>query len=143
MTPGAPDREMLQQRLRLVSQMLDDLAPYVGRSGDELTQDRTSRYVVERLVTAVVELAVSVNSHVAAAALKEAPGTYRDSFFAAARAGWMEEDLAAALAPAAGLRNILVHAYGDIDVQLLAAALPAFVDGFERWVQQVAAQLTT
>lgn len=69
MTPATPDRDVVHQRLRLVRELLDDLEAYRGRTGADLTADRTSRYVVERLLTAMVEVAASVNSHLAASSL--------------------------------------------------------------------------
>lgn len=67
--------------------------------------------------------------------------TAKRSFFAMARLGAIEEPLAAALAPAAGMRNVLVHGYLDIDVGRVAAAVPLALRDFSGYVRQVAAYL--
>ena len=45
------------------------------------------------------------------------------------------------LAPVAGLRNVLVHRYADLDVELVANAVDEVLDGFAEYVIQVAAFL--
>lgn len=51
------------------------------------------------------------------------PGTYRDAFRRAGEEGLIPADLAASLADAAGLRNVLVHLYEDIDYEIVAASI--------------------
>jgi uncharacterized protein YutE (UPF0331/DUF86 family) len=46
--------------------------------------------------------------------------------------------LAVRLAPSAGLRNVLVHAYVDLDVGLLVAAVPLASKQYGEYVRQVA-----
>ena len=46
--------------------------------------------------------------------------------------------LAATLAPSAGLRNVLVHAYLDLDVARLVAAVPLATEQYGEYVRQVA-----
>ena len=50
-------------------------------------------------------------------------------------------ELATAIEPAAGLRNPLVHRYGDIRLDLLASAIGEMLDLFAQWWAQVAASL--
>jgi uncharacterized protein YutE (UPF0331/DUF86 family) len=103
-----------------------------------LETDRIVRHAVERIITQLVDLAVSVNSHISAAVAGEAPTTYRDSFSAAAKAGAISPELAAELSPSAGLRNILTHEYATIDIGLVAQAIPEAVGGYRRYITQVA-----
>ena len=98
-------------------------------------------HATERILTQMVELAVSVNSHIAAAVLGRGPGSYRESFTDLARAGVITEQFAAQLAPSAGLRNILAHEYVAIDLQLVAAAIPAAISDYTAYVKAVATWL--
>jgi uncharacterized protein YutE (UPF0331/DUF86 family) len=77
-----------------------------------------------------------VNSHVSAAVLARAPDTYRESFLLAAQVGVIDEKLAASLAPAAGLRSVLVHAYPDVDHDLVAEATRSAPEQFGEYVRQ-------
>lgn len=122
MTPRDLDTGVVQARLRLIEELLDDLERAGELTGSMLEQDRMLRHAVERILSQIVELAVSVNGHVSATVLAKAPADYRSSFELAAAAGLIAPELAAALQPSVGLRNVLAHEYVDIDLDLVAKA---------------------
>ena len=68
----------------------------------------------------------------------EPPSNIRQSFTAASAVGLIDHDLAGRLAPSAGLRNVLVHAYVDLDVGRLVAAVPLAAEQYGEYVRQVA-----
>lgn len=141
MTPPSLDREQAGARLRTMRETLDDLEALRDVDAARLDAQPLTRAAAERLIQVVVDLAVDVNAHVAVVANGAAPQTGRDSFFAAAESGAIGDDLATALAPAAGLRNILVHRYTDIRTDLVASAVNMTLDGFADYVRQMAAYL--
>jgi uncharacterized protein YutE (UPF0331/DUF86 family) len=132
------DAGVVQERLRLLRDLLADLDHIGEVTTQRLNEDRIVRHAVERIITQLVDLSVSINSHVAAAVLGRAPTTYRESFDAAAEAGAIPASLAAELAPSAGLRNILTHEYVAVDLVLVAKALPIAHAAFGRYVVEVA-----
>jgi uncharacterized protein YutE (UPF0331/DUF86 family) len=69
------------------------------------------------------------------------PEDYRASFAAAARAGAITDGLAERLSPAAGLRNLLAHRYGEVDLDRVAAAAPRAHDDFQDYMAQVSSWL--
>ena len=71
MSPGELDPEVVQSRLVLITRLLDDLQSAGHVDAPRLTQDRMLRYAVERILSQLVDLAVSVNSHVSATGLGE------------------------------------------------------------------------
>ena len=132
------DSAVVQERLRLIRDLLADLDQVGAITAERLTHDRIVRHAIERIVTQLVDLAVSINSHIAATMLGQAPASYRESFGMAARAGAISEELAAELAPSAGLRNVLTHEYVAVDLTLVAQAVPLARNGFRRYVTEVA-----
>lgn len=138
MTPAAVDLGMIAGKLRLMRGLLDDLAAAGEVTAERLADDRMLRHAIERVLTQLVDLAVSVNSHVASARLGRAPASYRESFALAAQAGVIDAELAARLAPAAGLRNILVHEYAEVDLRQVAAGVPLALRDFSAYVTAVA-----
>ena len=60
----------------------------------------------------VIDLAVSACIHLKLGA----PATYADAFRRLAAAGYLDEDLAARLVRAAGFRNVVAHAYEQLDM---------------------------
>lgn len=132
------DAAIVQERLRLLRDLLADLDLVGEVTTDRLNRDRILRHAVERIITQLVDLSVSINSHIAAATHGRAPATYRESFAAAAAAGAIAGDLAAELAPSAGLRNVLTHEYVAVDLALVADSVPLAREGFRRYVAEIA-----
>jgi uncharacterized protein YutE (UPF0331/DUF86 family) len=93
---------------------------------------------VERIVSQLVDLAAGINTHVLTTETGESPPDVRRSFTAVAETGLIDHDLAERLAPSAGLRNVLVHAYVDLDLARLVAAVPLASEQYAEYVRQVA-----
>ena len=89
-------------------------------------------------MTQLVDLAVGVNTQIAAAELGVAPDAYGASFASLAEVGAIDRELARALAPSTGLRNVLIHAYLDLDVDRFVSAVPLAREQFAAYVTQVA-----
>ncbi len=136
MTPRDLDWRSVERKLTRIRQLVDQLAALGPFPAERFVADPVAGLAAERLLTLLVELAFGVNSHVAAAVLGRAPDTYRESFLLAAETGMLEGKPAAELAPAAGLRSVLVHAYLDVDHERVADAVAAAPDLFGAYVRQ-------
>ena len=141
MSPQDFAPSVVQSRLRQMRELLADLSALGAVTADELDTDRMRRYVVYQLLTQLVQLAVAVNSHLAASLLRRAVSGYRESFDAAVEAGALPAELAAALKPSVGLRNVLVHDYLDVDTRIVADAVPLARRDYDRYVTSVATWL--
>jgi uncharacterized protein YutE (UPF0331/DUF86 family) len=124
-----------------MEESLRDLRLLADRSADDLAAAPLERAAAERLVQVVVDLAVDVNSHLVVASGAAAPETGRESFPAAAAIGALDDELAERLAPSAGLRNLLVHRYADIRLDLLAAGVAATLEDFPSYIRQISTHL--
>jgi uncharacterized protein YutE (UPF0331/DUF86 family) len=138
MTPAGLDVPVLHAKLRLMRELLDDLEALGPLPPERLGQERIVRYAVERMLTQLVDLAVAVNAHCAAAVLHRAAADYRESFALMATAGILDEALAAELAPSVGLRNVLTHEYVAVDLGVVARSVPLALSGYRRYVGSVA-----
>ena len=138
MSPKRVSPELVHARLALLRELLGDLETLGDVTAHDLENDRIRRRALERILTQLVELAVSINSHLIGALSGSAPETYRQSFVAAAGAGVLDHQLATDLALAAGMRNLLVHEYGDIDLTIVASARSAAARDFAAFVTTVA-----
>jgi uncharacterized protein YutE (UPF0331/DUF86 family) len=137
-TPARLDHDTVLRRLRLIEAALSDLAGLRGATEATLRAESLTRAAAERLLQVIVDLAYDINGHIAVARLERAPDTGRQSFLDLAEAGVLSADVAERLAPAAGLRNVLVHHYVDVRVDLVAAAIGAVLDEFPDYVTAVA-----
>lgn len=135
------DPQIVATRLALMRDLVADLVVMGPATGSQLRDDRMRRHATERVLGQIVELAASVNSHVGAAMLGRGPASYRDSFVDLARCGAIGAELANRLAPSAGLRNVLVHEYVEIDLDVVAAAIPRAIADYTAYIESVATWL--
>jgi uncharacterized protein YutE (UPF0331/DUF86 family) len=118
--------------------LLEDLAHLGPLTAVDLRSDRFRRHVTERVLSALVDLAVGVNSHLTAAMSASVPADGASTFAAMAELGVLEQSLAADLSGSVGLRNAIVHEYVDVDLTLVAAAVPLARERYGEYVRQVA-----
>lgn len=124
-------REVLIRKLDRLRTFLADLDAHRGRDAASLEEDP---YEAERLLELVVQVSVDILNH----ELTErgvVPESYRDSFLRAGDEELLPEDLAESLSYSAGLRNVLVHAYEDIDYELVALAITRALDDLGRFFE--------
>lgn len=138
MTPRELDTATIQANLGVMRELLDDLELVGPVDTDRLERDHLLRYAVERILTQLVDLAVAINSHCAAALLGRGPADYRESFRLMAVGGVLSAELANELAPSVGLRNVLTHQYVALDPAIVVRSVPLALTSYRRYLGAVA-----
>lgn len=129
---------MVTQRLQEIQLLLADLAELGTIDAERLRRERPTRHIVERVLSQIVELAGSINIHIVTSVLGRSPESYAASFDDVARAGVLGWEFAASLRPSAGMRNVLVHDYLEVDHGLVSAAVPLAQEQYGEYVRTVA-----
>lgn len=131
--------------MSVLADKLEDLEGYLGllrdyadRSVDEIEGDPTLRGAVERYLHLALETCLDIGEHVIALEGARKPSTYREVIEILGEIGVLEPDFAERFAEAAGLRNVLVHRYADVDVARLHAFLVEDLDDVETFLQALA-----
>lgn len=130
-------RDVLARKLVRLRGYLDDLRPHRDRTAHDLEADP---YEVERLLELVVQVSVDILNH-ELAERGIIPESDRDSFVEAGEQGLLPGDLAESLALSAGLRNVLVHAYEEIDYEIVAMSVSRALDDVGRFADVFVARL--
>jgi uncharacterized protein YutE (UPF0331/DUF86 family) len=138
MTPRTIDWRSIRAKLHRIRELLDQLHGLGPVDALRLATEPLNELAIERILTLLVDLAFACNSHVAAAVLGRAPDTYAESFTLAADSGMITSELAVALRPSVGMRNVLVHDYLETDRELVASAVPLALEQYGDYVRQVA-----
>lgn len=124
--------EVAVRKLALLNRFLADLKKHAAAGAD--------RYAIERLCQLVVEVLSDITTHWLVARHGYTAGGYRQAFRRAVELGVYPPEIAPALDRAAGLRNLLVQLYDEIDPDRLLDALPALIDAAERAAGSLAAE---
>jgi uncharacterized protein YutE (UPF0331/DUF86 family) len=126
------------RRLRLLEETLTSLESLRDIGVERLRAEPLTRAAAERLLQVAVDLAFDINAHLIVAVLGRSPETGRQSFLDLAECRVLGLEEAARLAPAAGLRNVLVHHYVGVRLDVVAEAIGETIDRFPNYVTAVA-----
>lgn len=131
------DRALVRRKLSTIARNLADLEPIAVLSREAYQADRLRRKAAERLLQELIEAAVDANLHILRALGGPVPEDYYSSFIALGQHKILPAELAARLAPSAGLRNRLVHEYDEIDDRIVLQALGAAHRDFGDYLARV------
>jgi uncharacterized protein YutE (UPF0331/DUF86 family) len=127
------ERDLVEARVREIHDAVRLLEELTARGFEELTlhEKLSMRYLVIQLV----EAAICV--HLLAEGFDERAESYPGCFARLGEMGIVPRDLAARLAAAARLRNLLVHRYWAIDDRRVYESVREGLRGFEEFAKLV------
>lgn len=131
------DIEVILRKLRTIQKYLTVLGTKRDLTQADYDSDLEQQIIVERCLHLLIESAVDINTHIVVSNKRIPPETYRDSFIDLAKAGVISSGLARELAPAAGLRNRLVHDYEDIDATIVRQSIALALRLLPLYVEQI------
>lgn len=129
--------DLIRRKLSRLSMYLEQLAPISEKTLVEYQTNSYLKYTAERLIELIVESAIDINNHVVVEMKKRPPEDYTVSFIKAAEVGLISRELADKLKGSAGMRNILVHEYMEVDDRIVYDALPMAIAGYKEYIKQV------
>ena len=135
------DAEILRRRLDVLLAYLERLERFSAVDRAEFIATPDTHHLAERYLHLAVEAALDIANHLIADAGYEAPETYRDAFAILARHGVLDDDLGSRLQGWAGFRNVLVHAYLDIDHGIAWDAITTHLGDLRSFARAAASRL--
>lgn len=115
------DPDLVRKKLALVETYVRELETLARP--DRLEHDVRERRFVEHTLQIAIQACQDVASHVVSDERLGEPATNQELFDRLARAGWIDDALAARMRRAVGLRNVLVHGYAAVDPAVLRDVL--------------------
>ena len=119
------DRELVTRKMVLIAEDLRRLEALAGKGREAYLASEIDETLAERYLERMIGRMIDVNYHVLTESGEAPPRDYYESFVALSRIGALPADFASRLAPCAGLRNRIVHAYDDLDPGRVYDALDA------------------
>jgi uncharacterized protein YutE (UPF0331/DUF86 family) len=116
------DRPKVESRLERLRLLLDELEQIRAAGRATYDGELRQRLATQRALQLAIQACIDIAGHLLADSSKPIPPNYRALFPALTELG-LDSALAGHLATAAGLRNILVHDYLDIDEDVVWGSL--------------------
>jgi len=128
------NKELVKRKLQQLEEYLDELERITPNTYDKYIVDQIKKRAIERLLQLCIECISDINSHLLAKTANIVPSDYYSSFIKAGERSIIPFLLAKEMAPCAGLRNKLVHEYGEVDdkrvyksINLAATIFPKYI----------------
>jgi len=131
------DIDLIRRKLSRLNMYIEELMPISRKGMDEYKKDSYLRFSAERLIQLIVECATDINSHVIVEIGNRPPEDYRSSFINASKTGLISAELSDKLKGSAGMRNILVHDYMEVDDEKVFNVIPTAVKDYKEYIKQV------
>ena len=126
--------DVIVKKLVSMTTYLNDLLPHKDISFDEFMK---KHYEIERLLELLVMTASDIVFHLISTKGESIPASYKAAFLRAGELGLISSGLGKSLALGAGLRNILVHEYEEIDYNLVHQSIPTATRDFANFIKEL------
>ncbi len=131
-----------------ITRKLNSMQRYVGylksvrdRDKEALEEDYGLRSSIERNFHLAIESAIDIGEMIISEEGFERPEDYRSVFLILGRHGVLPGNFAEDFSLAAGFRNILVHAYEELDLDMLYDFLTGKLSDFDDFARHIAKYL--
>ena len=130
MSPGRADSPVVRRHLAALREALANLRRHSGASPEMLHADMDLRWTVEHGLQLCAQNAIDIATHLATAAGLDAPD-YASAIDRLTGMNVLPAAFGARFRRIAGFRNVLVHDYVEVDLDVVARVLDENLDDFE------------
>ena len=138
MSPGRTDSSVVRRHLAALREALANLRRHSGSTPEMLRVNMDLRWTVEHGLQLCAQNAIDIATHLATTAGLDA-SDYASAIDRLTGMNVLPAEFGARFRQIAGLRNVLVHDYIEVDLEVVARVLDANLDEFEefaRWVER-------
>jgi uncharacterized protein YutE (UPF0331/DUF86 family) len=136
MGPGEIDVQIVTRHLAALRESLGVLLSHRDVSLKKLDTDTEERWIVERGLQLCAQNALDIATHIAAGRGRDV-SDYASAIDELGRLGVLSHDFAREFRSVAGFRNVLVHGYLDVDIEILHKLLHDRLRDFEAFADRI------
>ena len=136
------DRDKVEGLIRHLRQYLIYLHQLASLPSVEFLADPHAIGSARYYLTVAIEACLDIASHLIASKGLRAPHDYKDTFRVLNEASILPDDMATTMQSLAGLRNLLVHVYWDVNDAMIHESLRSELGDFESFVAHILNFLT-
>lgn len=131
------NREVLDRRLQKLEHLLRGLESLRGGSAASFVSSPKDQAVAERWLHLAAECVLDVAHHIIADQRFREPASFKDAITVLSENGVVDDELCRELTGMAGLRNVLVHLYLDVDPTIVFDVVETKLDVFRAFARSV------
>lgn len=113
------DKKVIGEKLLSLNRCLERVKLHTPANVEALQSDFDTQDIICLNMQRAVQISVDIAAHILAEQLHEQTPTMAETFLALSKYGILESQLTSRLAKAVGFRNIAVHEYNTLDMNIL------------------------
>ena len=131
------DREKIESLIRHLRRYTTYLQEITQQGEEEFLRDPKSTGSARYYLQVSIETCISIANHIIATENLRAPKDYKDSFQVLNEADILPDTFTRAMQELAGLRNLIVHIYWEIDDRMIYEGIQFELSDFEGFVEYI------
>ena len=136
MSPGRADTSVVRRHLAALHEALANLRRHSATTPQMLRADMDLRWTVEHGLQLCAQNAIDIATHLATTAGLDA-SDYASAIDRLTGMNVLPAEFGARFRQIAGFRNVLVHDYIDVDLDVVCAVLAGRLDEFEEFMRLI------
>lgn len=135
------DKMILERKLDSLQRCITRITAKCPQDPQALMDNIDLQDIVVLNLSRAIQLCVGVGLHCLSRQTLPSPGTMGETFDLLAKSGIIDSQLAHNLKKSVGFRNIAVHNYTALDIQIVHALATRHIKDFQQYYQAIAATL--
>lgn len=131
------NRELIKNKMNDIQGYLQELSPLLKEESREVIENNLKLHTVERLFQLIVDTSIDINTHIITQLSLQVPDDYQSTFTTLAQSKVVRMDFALKIGPAVGLRNLVVHKYGKVDIKRMVEDIKNNIGDFVEYLKQI------
>ncbi|MDO8724794.1 MAG: DUF86 domain-containing protein [Candidatus Methanoperedens sp.] len=127
------DKDGMIGHLRELNAAQSDWERYRTISLEDMKNDRDKMNMVLHAMLVAIQSAIDISNHIIAEKKLRKPATYREAFEILQEGGFIPLQLSHDLSELAGFRNVLVHIYWKLDINVIYGILQNDLDTIKKF----------
>jgi len=131
------DKKVIGEKLISLNRCLERIKLHTPANVEALQNDFDVQDIICLNIQRAVQISVDIAAHILAEQLHEQTPTMAETFLTLSKYGILESQLASRLAKAVGFRNIAVHEYDTLDMNILYSIITKEIGCFYEFLDTV------
>ena len=131
------DRLLVENKLADLQSYYIEIMAILSADSQEVIADSLKLHSLERLFQLIVDSAIDINTHIISSIGALTPDDYQSTFITLAEHQVIPHDFARRIAPSVGLRNLVVHRYGRVDIKRMVDDVRTEISQYQEYAHHV------
>ena len=131
------DRDLITRKEKNIQEYLGKLEPLLASEARQIIDDEIKLHAIERLFQLTVDTAIDINTHIITELNFIVPDDYYSTFITLGENKVLSPELARKIARSVGLRNMIIHKYGEVDIKRMVDEIKANIGDYIEYKKQV------